>query len=354
MKFVTGNKSLYKVGITYDLKSDYEAAGYCGEETAELDTMDTVLAIADALSQLGCETQTIGGVTTLAAELAGGKRWDLVFNICEGMHGMGRESLVPALLDHYRVPYTFSDPLVLALTLHKGVAKALLRQAGVKTPRYIVISDVAELRHATAYLATYPIFAKPVAEGSGKGIGGSSIISSLSEFESVTANLLQRFGQPVLVEEYLPGREFTVGLTGTADKAAVIGIAEVFVDADSEAGTYCYENKTNYVQHVTYAYNEDIVGGEVADKCKSLALRAYTTLGLRDAGRVDIRLDGLGEPGFIEINALPGLKPGYSDLPLMAEAAGKPYAELIRHIVESAMERVVGTRTRTVFAAQRA
>ena len=120
-----------KIGLTYDLRSEYLKMGYSELETAEFDRDDTIEAIESTLHELGYETERIGHAKQLAKALTTGKRWDLVFNIAEGLHGIGREAQVPALLDLYEIPYTFSDPLVMSLTLHKGLTKRVLRDAGV-------------------------------------------------------------------------------------------------------------------------------------------------------------------------------------------------------------------------------
>jgi hypothetical protein len=124
------------VGITYDLREDYLAEGYSEEETAEFDRSDTIEAIERTLQDLGFQTDRIGNISNLISRLVAGDRWDLVFNIAEGLRGFGREAQVPAILDAYGIPYTFSDPLVLALTLHKALTKHVMRSMGVPTPDF--------------------------------------------------------------------------------------------------------------------------------------------------------------------------------------------------------------------------
>ena len=132
-----------KVGITYDLREEYLCEGFSLEETAEFDKPDTIDSIEEALQLLGHETERIGHVRSLVARLAGGSRWDLVFNIAEGLSGFGREAQVPAVLDAYGIPYTFSDPLVLSLTLHKGMTKRVVRDLGIPTPGFAVVTALA-------------------------------------------------------------------------------------------------------------------------------------------------------------------------------------------------------------------
>ena len=212
-----------KIGLTYDLRSDYLAAGYGEEETAEFDRESTIDAIETTLRRLGHETDRIGHAKHLVARLTGGDRWDLVFNIAEGLYGIGREAQVPALLDLYGIPYTFSDPLVMALTLHKGMTKHVLRDAGVPTPDFVVYSgprDLAKIDFAPPY------FIKPVAEGTGKGVTTDSIVRRREDLASACLRLLAQFNQPVLVERFLPGREFTIGVVGTGADARVLGTME--------------------------------------------------------------------------------------------------------------------------------
>ena len=206
-----------RVGLTFDLRDAYLEAGFSEVETAEFDRADTIESIENALRELGYQVDRIGNVKQLAARLVAGHRWDLVFNICEGMYGIGREAQVPALLDAYRIPYVFSDTLVCALTLHKGMTKDVVRAAGVATPDYAVVSEPSGVKSVNL---AYPLFAKPIAEGTGKGISANSKITTPAELQRVCRQLLKEHRQPVLVERFLPGREFTVGILGTGRKAS--------------------------------------------------------------------------------------------------------------------------------------
>jgi D-alanine-D-alanine ligase len=264
--------------------------------------------------------------------LSEGRKWDLVFNFCEGMHGLGRESLVPALLDAWRIPYTFSDPVVLGVSLHKALAKRVVRDAGVRTPDFAVVESVDDIKGVSL---RYPLFAKPIAEGTGKGITPASRISAPGELQAVCEELLKTHGQPVLVEEYLPGREFTTGIVGTGADATVVGTMEVVFLETAEAHAYTYVNKEYCDDLVRY----ERAGGAVAAECERIALQAWRALGARDAGRVDLRLDGNGSPSFMEVNPLAGLHPRHSDLPIICTMAGVTFQALIGRILASARER---------------
>lgn len=331
-----------KIGLTYDLRADYLAAGYGEEETAEFDRPDTIDAIESAVRTLGHQTERIGNIHALVGQLAAGRRWDMVFNIAEGLHGVAREAQVPALLDAYEIPYTFSDPLVMALTLHKSRTKQVLRDIGVPTTDFFLVEhavDVARCR------LPYPVFAKPVAEGTAKGIDGNSMIQSRDQLEKVCLRLLKEFRQPVLVEPYLPGREFTVGITGTGDAAEAIGTLEVLLLDGAEPHSYTYVNKERCEELCKYVLVDDAPAREAAE----ISLAAWRGLYCRDAGRVDLRTDANGRLQVMEINPLPGLHPEHSDLPILATLSGMPYMELMRRLMESAEKRVMkGFRPRPI------
>lgn len=323
------------VGLTYDLREEYLDRGMTEEETAEFDSPQTVEAIETSLQNLGYETERIGHLETLVGHLAAGRRWDMVFNIAEGLTGFAREAQIPALLEAYRIPFTFSDPLILALTLHKGLTKRVVRDQGVPTPDFAVVETMDD---AEAVDLEYPLFAKPVAEGTGKGIDGASKIVSRDQLISTCDRLLSRYNQPVLVEEFLPGREFTVGILGTGRDAKSVGVMEVLLLEKAEADAYSFSNKENWHDRVKYT----LVDGPVADAVTEVALDAWRGLGCRDGGRIDIRLDKSGRPNFIEVNPLAGLHPTHSDLPIMCNLGGISYDYLIGAIMTSALKRAAG------------
>lgn len=327
-----------RIGMTYDLRSAYLAMGYSEDETAEFDRDDTIAAIESALRELGHEPERIGHIKELTAALVAGRRWDLVFNIAEGMHGLGREAQVPALLDAYRISYTFSDPLVMCLTLDKGMTKRVIRDAGVPTSDFLVARTAED---AAAVHFPPPYFIKPVAEGTGKGITPASIIRDGERLIAGVAGLLQIYRQPVLIEPYLSGREFTVGILGTAGEARVIGAMEVVLLDRAEQGVYSYMNKENCEELVEYRLippaDEPLAGA-----VHRIALDAWRVIGCRDAGRIDIRCDGDNRPQFMEVNPLAGIHPEHSDLPIICTKMSIPYTELIREIILSATRRTSG------------
>lgn len=322
-----------KVGMTFDLRSEYLAQGYGEEETAEFDSGATIDALEGAIRALGHDVVRIGNVRALVAALAQGERWDAVFNVCEGLRGYGREAQVPALLEAYDIPYTFADPLTACLTLHKVRAKQILRQAGVPTSDWRLVERVEDCD--TLGLA-FPLFVKPVAEGTAKGIGRSSKVTTPTELRREVARVLATYRQPALVEPFLAGREFTTGLVGEGDRAEVIGTIEVvFLEGKAETDAATYVNKEQCESRLAYP----LADPDSARACAEVALAAWRALGCRDAGRIDLRADAHGRIQVLEANPLPGLHPTHSDLPIICSRVGFPYLELIRRIVDDAAAR---------------
>lgn len=331
-------KTKMLVGITYDLKADYLAQGFNAEKVAEFDSIQTIDAIDTALKALGLTTVRIGNITQLVQYLAQGKRCDLVFNIAEGMYGLAREAQIPALLEAYSIPHVFSDAVVLAVSLHKGMCKAVVAKAGVPTPDYQVLSDDIDIENLTL---PYSLFLKPIGGGTGMGISASSIVHDKIALAEETKRLLNSFEQAVLAEELLNGREFTVGITGCGEQASCLAVMEILVDAASDQGIYSYKTKQEYLEYAKYR----LVDGSLAKECESVALGAWRALGCLDGGRVDLKADSTGRICFLEVNPLAGLNPVDSDLPILCKLKGISYQDLIKKIVESAMDRISEVKT---------
>lgn len=322
-----------KIGLTYDLRQDYLDMGYGEEETAEFDKESTVEGIEGALNALGYKTERIGHIKNLVTSLSSGKTWDMVFNITEGMFGLAREAQVPALLEAYEIPYVFSDAFTLAVTLDKGLTKSIVRNLGVPTADYFVLKNIDEIEQVNL---PYPLFAKPIAEGTGKGINANSKISDKEQLKKVCEYLLEEFKQPVLIETFLSGDEFTVGITGTGEDAKVVAVMEIILGEKAEAEIYSYSNKDNYEDRVSYR----LASEEAAKRCEEVALAAWKGLKCRDGGRVDVRMDSKGIVNFIEVNPLAGLNYLTSDLPIMCGLKNIPFNDLIKDIMKSAEKRV--------------
>ena len=319
------------------------AAGYDEIETAEFDREDTIIALENALMGLGHEPERIGNARQLIEALALGRRWELVFNIAEGLRGIGREAQVPAILDIYAIPYTFSDPLVMSLTLHKGMTKRIIRDAGIPTSDFLIFEQGGDEKDIPFFP---PFFIKPVAEGTGKGVTPHSIIQRREDLHDACMVMQRDFKQSVLVERFLPGREFTVGVTGTGENAEVVGTIEVLLLDGAEPGVYSYANKENCEALVEYRPVRSS-SDPLITKAEAISLEAYKVLGCRDAGRVDIRCDEDGKPFFLEINPLAGIHPEHSDLPIICKSANLSYKILIERILASARRRLrTGTNSR--------
>jgi len=321
-----------KIGVTYDQRSDYLAMGHGEEETAEFDAEETIAALCDALTGLGHAPVRIGGIKPLTKALAAGEGWDAVFNICEGLKGVSREAQVPALLEAFDIPYVFSDPLTLALTLDKAMTKRVVRDAGVPTADFAVIESEADVEKISM---PFPLFLKPVAEGSGKGVDGRSKVDDQAQLAATAQSLLKKFRQPVLVEEFLPGREFTIGITGTGLEAQVLGVSEIVPMEKFIGHGYGYENKETWEDKLKVVRGE----GAEAEAAGQVALAAWRALRCRDGGRADVRLDRHGLPCFIEVNPLAGIRPGYSDLCFIAKFEGLSYQELIGKFMDAFLQR---------------
>jgi D-alanine-D-alanine ligase len=318
-----------RIGLTYDLRSWYLDRGYSMEDTAEFDKQETVDAIDNALRNMGFETEPVGNCFQLIEALAAGKRWDLVFNIAEGLYGDGRESVVPAILDQYKIPYVFSGPVVLGISLNKHMTRLIVSAAGVPVSPGMLISELKDIEKCNLQ---YPLFIKPVSEGTGKGITEKSLVNSKSELKEMVEYLLTRFDQPALVEEYLPGREFTVGVIGSGDDAVAIGGMEIECKDNLP---YSVEFKENYQIFCKYIP----MASEFAEECKTVAVNVWKALGGVDAGRVDVKADRNGRMCFMEVNPLAGLHPVHSDLPILSNMIGIKFQALMEIIMKSAIKR---------------
>jgi D-alanine-D-alanine ligase len=266
--------------------------------------------------------------------LAAGDRWDIVFNFAEGLHGFGRESQIPCMLEGYSIPCTFSDSLVLSLALHKETAKRIVKTLGVPTPEFAVIHTPAEI---DTVKLPFPLFAKPMAEGTSIGIDEQSVIRTASQLKAACCRLLEKYTQPVLVETFLSGREVTVGIVGTGASAQVVGALEIVPVKEAEKNVvYSYVNKEECEERIEYRLADDAQARQAAQR----ALAVWRGMGCRDAGRVDFRADDRGDMCFLELNPLAGLHPTHSDLPIAWCKAGRTYSELIKIIMDSAIKRI--------------
>ncbi|WP_313131185.1 D-alanine--D-alanine ligase family protein [Anaerocolumna sp.] len=342
-----------RVGLTYNLKknaSENVAENEAPDMEAEYDSMETVLAIKNALESDDCRIELLEATEDLPLKLAK-HDIDIVFNIAEGIQGRGREAEIPAIMNFYKIPYTGSDETTLCLALDKALTKRVLETYQIRTPKYFVISK-DETKFNDSF--TFPAIVKPNAEGSSKGISDVAIVSNPSELKSLISKNISLYHQDMLVEEYIGGREFTVGILGNGSELRVFPPMEiVYLDQQTPFNIYSYNVKQNYKELIRYECPAAI-SKEIETEMVQTAKKIYEVLQCKDFARIDFRLSQREIPRsenpqtrnsnsekiyFIEINPLPGLAPGYSDFPMIAEFNGMNYNTLVRSILNSALKR---------------
>ncbi|MBC7223902.1 MAG: hypothetical protein H5T59_06480 [Anaerolineae bacterium] len=339
-----------RVALLYNLKHHVSLpVGAPPDALAEYDTEETVEAIAAALRQAGHEVFPLEGDATLLDTLRQ-VRPDICFNICEGLRGEARESQVPAFLEILGIPYTGSGIVAQALSLDKGLAKRVWRDHGLPTAPFQVFVRGDE---PLAPDLEFPLFVKPVREGSGMGITPQSVVEDEGALREQVRWVIRTYRQPALVEGFLPGREFTVGVLGNRLQPGeepplplyapegfhTFPVLEIDVSPIGDAqGLYTSQVKSDMPLAPRYLCPAPIPQG-LARELQGLAVAAFEAIGAVDVGRVDFRLDAEGRPYLLEINTLPGLNPTYSDIVLAARGEGMPYAVLIQEVLNQALWR---------------
>ncbi|MCL6100017.1 MAG: ATP-grasp domain-containing protein [Bacteroidetes bacterium] len=269
---------------------------------------------------------------------------DIVFNVAECANGTSREAQIPAMLDMLKIPYTGSDPLTLATCLDKARTKEILAYHNIPTAKFLFVESIADLER---FDLNFPVMIKPVAEGSSKGIFNSSLVYNMNDLTEKLTTSFVTYKQPFLIEEFLPGREFTVAILGNGLETEVLPIVEInFDELPKElVPIYSYEAKwvvdtrENPLNIFTCPAQLD---ESLQDKIRKVALETYKVLRCRDWSRIDIRLDQNGEPNVIEINPLPGVLPDPKDnscYPKAARANGLSYVEMINKVLITAAKR---------------
>ncbi|KUK44627.1 MAG: hypothetical protein WCY97_06005 [Methanothrix sp.] len=329
-----------KVALTCNtLPPDYSRES--GDDTfAEFDSPSTISAIKKALLT-HCDSVEVVEADEEAYERLRRGNFDFAFNIAEGVRGEAREAQIPAMLEMLGIPYSGSGVTTLAITLDKRRTKEVLLANGIRTPKFQLLSRSEDLRSDLKF----PLFLKPNGEGSSRGITARSLVGSEEELEEVAREMVAKYRQPVLVEEYLTGREFTVGLLGNPPE--VLPVVEVgFEGLPPGAPKFdCYEVKWIY-DSLEARYDTTVCPARVDDDLRSriadTATRTFEALEVRDLCRLDLRLDGDGEPSVFDVNALPGLIPDPAEnsrFPKAAYAAGYSYEELIGEVFNAALRR---------------
>lgn len=324
-----------RVGITYNLKKEISIDDKLPVDFAEeFDSEETIDAIKSVLESEGHQVFKLGGDNGLIERLKS-TPVDIVFNIAEGLKGRNREAHIPAILEFMDIPYTGSDPLTLSLTLDKSMAKRVVTTEGIPTPRFKKIYRLEELDNLDL---RYPLFLKLCYEGSSKGIRLDSKIRTPKSLKEKASWLLKDYGSPILIEEFISGPEFTVGIIGN-DPPEVLGIMQIEIKGVApEDAIYSLEVKREWEDRVCY-HCPPLIEQDILKKIEDVAIRAYKVLECRDVSRVDIRVGEDQIPYFLEINPLPGLSPVYGDLPIMARFMGWKYEDLIKAIFNNALKR---------------
>jgi D-alanine-D-alanine ligase len=306
-----------RIGLTYNLKSEHAlATSDPSDRFEEFDSIETIEALEDSFRLHGHEAVRLGWGAAMLDRLRA-KPVDGVFNLAEGIGGRGRESQVPGTLEMLGIPCSGADAVAIGITLDKALAKLLARANGIPTAPF----QVADRRSQAAGKLRYPLFVKPSCEGSSMGITATSRCENERELRAAV-DRLSVYG-PVLVEEFLPGDEFTVGIIG----GEVLGVMQVVPRTNEKHFIYSLEVKRDYAKRVEYRL---VDRRDVAD----VALSIWRAFGLRDFSRVDVRCDRDGRPNFVEVNPLPGVHPVNSDLVILARGMGWSYERLIGRILE--------------------
>lgn len=317
-----------RVGFVYNVRrvpSD-------SDDEAEFDDPGAIEAIRAGIAAHGHDVVDFEADRTLPSALSAADV-DLVFNIAESRGHRGREAHVPALLELLEIPYTGSDAVTLGVTLDKPLASALVRAAGVSTPRGLVLACASD---PLAFELEYPAIVKPAHEGSSKGITSDSVVHDEVSLRERATAVIERYRQPALCEEYVAGREITVGVLG--DPPRVLPPMEIVFLGDEPLPLYSFEVKRRFEELVRYEIPADLSGEELG-AVEAASLAAFRALGCRDVARLDFRLSRSGTPWFLECNPLPGLAPGVGDLTFIAEAAGISFEGLIGEILDGALRR---------------
>lgn len=327
------------VGLTYNLKNgEIKNETNLEDEEAEYDDISTVLSIKKALEEGNYQVTLLEATKDLPLKLINNK-FDIIFNIAEGILGRGREAQVPAILNFYRIPYTGSDETTLCIALDKALTKRILSTYGIRTPKYQKVAASSWDSQIRNTEFDFPVIVKPNAEGSSKGISDVAIVSEYEELSNLIHNNITLYKQDMLIEEYVEGREFTVGILGNGNDVKVFSPMEiVYLNKNNQYNIYSYKVKQNYKELIGYECPANI-NKDIETEMIDTARKVYEVLECRDFARVDFRIDVKGKVHFIEINPLPGLAPGYSDFPMIAEYNGMDYNSLVQNIIKCALNR---------------
>ncbi len=299
----------------------------------------TLQAVQTALRELGYQVQLVPVSENLLADLTRSDL-DLVFNLAAGACSRSWQAHVVAQLEMSQVPFTGSGLTTHVLALNKHVAKQIFRAVGVPTPASQVLGIVTTPVSNLPFGLSFPVIVKPVSEGSSIGIWSDSVVTNLKELRAAVRRLTDQLDEPVLIEEYIEGREFTVGILGN-DRLTCLPVEEIIFPS----GFYDYQvKKKDAVDTVCPAEIPPGLAQSIQEMCR----KVYRVMGCRGYARFDLRLDRENRPYLLEVNTLPGLQPGYSELPRMAAAAGMSFRELVGTIVTLGFEYFAKVKARSL------
>ena len=321
-----------RVGITYNVKKNIQRD--VPDAEAEFDDMETIKAIEKALETANFDTELFEADENLPLQLLK-NRPDIVFNVAEGMAGRSREAQVPAILNFLGIPFTGSDETTMCIAMDKALCKRLAASYSVKTPDYCLIRSGSSFPDEIPL--SFPVIVKPNSEGSSKGITIYSIAKDKDSLRRLLTEKINAYNQDMLLEEYIIGREFTVGIFGNGKDIKVFHPMEIIFN-DTNHSIYSYDVKRNYKQFVQYKCPPDI-NPALMEEIENTAKAIYSFLECRDMARIDFLLSAEGHLYFIEANPLPGLAPEYSDFPMLAAFCGMDHTALIRNILKCALVR---------------
>jgi len=327
-----------KIGLAYNLKANVFPLGELdSEQVEEFDSLQTIDAVCSVFEDNGFKTVRLGGDINIIDKIKREKP-GFVFNMAEGYWGRNREAHIPAILELMGIPYSGSDPLTLAVTLDKITTKKILRQMGILTPSFSVIKKWDDLINLEGRL-NYPLVVKPAWEGSSKGVYAGSKANDKSALARNVEILFSKYPeQPVLAEEFIIGREITAAVIGN-DPPKVFNLMEINTKkGNRDDFIYSLEMKRNWKEEAEYVISPDL-GKLIEKSLRGIAIAVFIEFDCRDVARIDFRIDNRGRIYLLEINPLPGLAIGYSDLVIMAERSGMKYGELIISILSSAFRR---------------
>lgn len=321
------------LGLVFDVRSHKIPEGRPGDLWAEHDSKETILAVEEALSSGGNRVIPIGSSKQLLAKL-NSLKCDIVFNMAEGVSGRNRESEVPVLLDILGIPYSGSDALTLSIALDKIFSKKIFMYHNIPTPRYFECAGDGRVAFPKGF--NFPFIVKPRYEGSAKGIGPDSVVREIASLEKQVNKIIKRYRQPALVEEFIDGWEFTVGIIGN-EKPVVLPVVQRHVEIETCLSSHIFDKTCADRQSLRYRDLLDIDAG-LEREIKSMALAAFTGLECRDFARIDFRVDAKKHVYILEINPLPSLsRDDY--FAMVAELMGISYERMINMMFEAALDR---------------